>query len=165
MQVVPRNVTAWNSNHPDQAVTWEAMTGKTRSAVKRQIQLGVSILRSSLAWLEEYGFPSSWPAGDISDEQIKIGLMVYAWGPGNMKPYLDELRTTGKPVTAAEISAAWPELGKPKNQPLSYSRTVWNKAYGAGDVPPGPVKEKRSSDGLGWGILAIVAMAVSAIRR
>lgn len=160
MQVVPRNVTSWNAQNPGKVATWELMTGCSDRAARMQIRIGVSILRSSLAWLEQYGLP--WPAGALNDEQIKIGLMVYAWGPGNMRPYLEELRSTRRPITAAEISAAWPELGKPANQPLRYSRRVWNKTYGAGESPR-PGKETKP-DSMGWGILAIVAMAAIATR-
>lgn len=159
MQVVPRNVASWNRDNPDQAVTYETMTGKTTAAVRKQIKLGVFILRGSLSWLRRYGFP--WPGGKLSAEQIKVGLMVYLWGPGNMKPYLDELQATGRPITAARIGARWPNLGQPANAPLRYSRNVWKKAFGSGTMP---VPGRRPADGSGWGILALAAMVAIAMR-
>lgn len=159
MQIVPRNIARWNIDRPGQVVTYEDMTGKTTMAARKQIQLGIFILRRSLAWLRRYGFP--WPAAKLVDEQIKIGLMIYLWGSGNMKPYLDELWAAGRPITAAEIGARWPRLGQPQNAPVRYSRLVWHKAFGTGDLPPVP--EKRPSDGFGWGILAIAVIAMVAI--
>lgn len=162
MQVVPRNVKSWNKDHPALAVTYELMTGQTMLDAEAQIMLGVHFLKLSLAWLKQYGF--GWPGAPLSDEQIKVGLMTYAWGPGNLGPYLDELERDQVAVTAAAIAARWPELGKPANQPLVYSRSVWNKIYGPGEVTPAPAPPKRSNDGLGWGILALAAVAVWASR-
>lgn len=162
MQVVPRNVVSWNKSHPKRIATWETMTGKGTSSARKQIELGVFILRGSFAWLKRYGF--AWPSKRLNEEQIRIGLMVYAWGPGNMKPYLDELQEAGRPITAAEIGARWPGLGKPQNQPLRYSRVVWNRSFQSGGVVPGPEYKKRSNDS-GWGILAIAAIAAIALGR
>ena len=158
MQVVPRNVTSWNAKHSGQAATWELLTGKATAAARKQIQLGVYILRGSISWLARYGFP--WPASKLSDEQIKIGLMVYAWGPGNMKPYLDEIQATGTQPRAAEIRARWPDLGKPKNNPLRYSRRVWNNSFGAGDA--GAPATKTKTQYVGWGVIAIAAVVANA---
>lgn len=160
MQIAPGNIARWNTDRPGQVVTYEDLTGKTTMAARKQIQLGIFILRRSLAWLRRYGFP--WPSGNLNDEQIRIGLMVYAWGSGNMQPYLDKIRDTRRPITAAGIGARWPGLGKPKNEPLRYSRLVWHKAFGTGIAP---VPEKRPTDGLGWGILAIAVMAALATTR
>lgn len=162
MQIVPRNVTSWNAKHPGQVATWELMTGNSTMSVRMQIRIGVYILKNSLAWLSRYGFP--WPAPDPGEDHVRIGLMVYAWGPGHMKPYLDQLRSTGRPITAAEIATRWPGLGQPANQPIRYSQRVWNKAYGVAGVSPAPVKETKP-DSMGWGILAIVAMAAFATSR
>ena len=158
MQVVPSNVARWNTDRPGQVVAYEDMTGKTTTAARKQIQLGIFILRRSLAWLRRYSFP--WPSGRLSDEQIRVGLMVYAWGPGNMGPYLDELRDARRPITAAEIGARWPRLGQPENAPVRYSRIVWSKSFGPGV----PVLKKRPTDGLGWGILAIAVIAFATTR-
>jgi hypothetical protein len=130
MQVVPGNVKNWNARHPDRPATYEDMTGSSAAAAKIQLRLGIAILRSSFAWLNRYGF--AWPGAPLSHEQVKIGLMVYAWGQGNIKPYLDELVILGRPITALEISTRWPALGEPQNHPLRYSRVVYNKVYGAG---------------------------------
>jgi hypothetical protein len=138
------------------------MTGTSTAAARKQIQLGVAILRGCFAWLKPYGFP--WPTRDFSRDHVQIALMVYSWGQGNMKPYLDQLRSTGRPITAAEIASRWPNLGKPANQPLRYSRRVWKKAHGGGLVSPGPGK-KTKPDSMGWGILAIVAMVAFATKK
>lgn len=163
MQIVPKNVARWNTAHPLSPVSYEQMTGTSTAAARTQIKLGIAFLRDSLAWLKQYGF--GWPGAPLSDEQIKIGLMTYAWGPGNLGPYLDELEHDQVAITAGAIAARWPDLGKPQNQPIVYSRLVWNKAFGAGGIMPGPAPPKRSSDGLGWGILAIAALAAFATSR
>jgi len=162
MQVVPRNVTSWNAKHTDQVATWELLTGHSTRSARMQIRIGAYILKNSLAWLSRYGFP--WPAPEPGEDHVRIGLMVYAWGPGHMKPHLDQLRSEGRPITAAQIAARWPDLGKPANQPLRYSRRVWKKTHGdAGDV--GEPTKKTKPDSLGWGILAIAALVAFASRR
>lgn len=161
MQVVPRNVASWNKQRPGQLATYERMTGTSTAAARKQIQLGVVILRGCLAWLKGYGFP--WPTRDFKRDHVQIALMVYAWGQGNMGPYLDQLRSEGRPITAAEIASRWPTLGQPKNQPLRYSRRVWKKTHDAG-VAGAPAKETKP-DSMGWGILAIAAMVAIATSR
>ena len=166
MQVVPRNVVAWNQTHVYKA-GYNDMTGRTNAAAGVQIRLGVWVLKNAFAWLAlKYGFP--WPGGRLEAEQIKIGLMVYAWGQGHMKPYLDTLAADQVPITSAEISTRWPELGKPKNQPLMYSKTVFNQAFGPGLSPttgPKPQPKIIKPDSGSWVILPIVAMAAWAMTR
>jgi hypothetical protein len=130
MQVIPRNVAGWNSEHPEDLATWELMSGTSEAAARMQIRLGLWILRDSLSWLQRYGFP--WPAGALTDDQIKIGLMIYAWGAHNLEPYLAQLQNEGAPVTASEIATRWPDMGAPKNAPVKFSQRVWNKAFGGG---------------------------------
>jgi hypothetical protein len=139
MQVIPRNVATWNNEHPADLATWELMSGTSSTAARMQIRLGVWILRESLAWCRLYGF--LWPDGPLSDDQIKIALMVYAWGGHNLAPYLDQLVQEGTPVTAAAIATRWPDMGAPKNAPVKFSQRVWNKAFGggAGATVPAPV--------------------------
>lgn len=163
MQVIPKNVAGWNEEHPDQIATWELMGGTSETAARMQVRLGLWILRDSLSWLNRnYGFP--WPAGAASDDQIKIGLMIYAWGARNVGPYLEQLKNEGAPVTASEIATRWPTMGAPKNAPVKFSQRVWNKAFGGagGGSPavPSPTPSPTRDTGTGAGAaLFLVGLA------
>jgi hypothetical protein len=128
--VIPRNVAIWNAEHTQTPATWELMTGTDDESARMQIRLGIWILRDGFVWLTRYGF--GWPAQSLTSDQIRLALMVYAWGGSHLAPYLDQIVADGAPLTAAEIEARWPALGEPANAPLRFSKTTFAKAFGAG---------------------------------
>jgi len=167
MQVVPKNIAGWNAEFPKKIATWEQLTSSSVAGGRKQIMLGAEILRGAVAWVtNRYRVPEI--AGNPNANLYRIALMVYAWGQGNMRPYLDQLQEEIGYISLQEIAARWPDLGAPKNHPVQFSNRVWKKAYSGGPPPSKPIKviqPKKKSSRAGLGLLALAGLVWATTRR
>jgi len=144
MQVIPGNIAKWNERHPNGIVYLDDMLSLDPYPAKKQITLGANILRGAFAHLHRYWprvFP--WPEGVLTDDQIRIGLMSYAYGQGRIGPKLTQLQNEGLPLTFDNFAERWPTLGYPQNRPVHYSQWVWARAHGQKGPPRRPAQPTK----------------------
>jgi hypothetical protein len=156
MQVIPKNIESYNTHiTPDDPIAFEDMIGKKDA--RKQIRVGVWVLRNSLAWLNSYDpklFP--WPKGKLTDDQARLGLCVYAIGPASTKIQLDGLRVSGRPLTFDSLASFAPEWGAPANRPIHYAGTVWDRYTAYAGLPPAvTIKTKTARAGAGAGVVLL----------
>lgn len=140
MQVIPRNYYNWNRSDKQPKATIENITGKGPGAARFQIKVGTYILKECFNTIHLYDpvlFP--WPKGNMTDDQIKFALAIYAWGFERLKPKLDTMTLSNWPLTFNELKRHWPKLGEPKNRPLYYATKIFNRFRG---LAPITVKKK-----------------------
>lgn len=170
MQVVPQNVRAWNQR-TGEAVTYNDMTGGGYSDARKQIKLGVSVLRGCLFWLHVRDADRwPWPAGQLTNDQIRLALVAYAWGQRRLGKKLNILRSEGEPETFAALARRWPSLGEPANQPLVYVSRVTRAITqsGEGEITPTPgsiLLASRKKKGPLGGLILVAAIAAVLLPR
>lgn len=149
MQVIPPNIKAHNDRGRSPFVFYEDMTGTSSRAAKIQIQLGTAIFRSALLSLHQFDpvrFP--FPKGPPTTDQNLIALMIYAYGFGNVRPLLVEIKQANIPITFATIAARWPQFGWPKNRPVQFAQWVMQKVTGRTFEQTQPATKRAGAGGL-----------------
>lgn len=134
MQVIPPNVASWNAQAADKAF-FEDMTGASERAARLQIRLGAWIFAANVRLLHDFDsaiFPGVSP-GNATEEQLKLALVSYAIGFGNLKPRLEALKNQGLALTLKNLVLSFPKWGYSEkkeqwiNRPLHYASIVWDR--------------------------------------
>jgi len=127
MQTIPLVIDDFNKVH-SAGVTYEQMTGATKADGMKQIQVGIWTFLNNVRALERLTNQSLFSGNRLNLNLLKLVLVSYAWGIGNLRNKLDVLADLNLDPTFDNLRATFPELGKPANQPLVYVDRIFRKA-------------------------------------
>lgn len=112
---------------------FEDMTGSDERAARLQVRLGAWVFASGVRLLHDYdpiAFPAKSP-GASTPEQLKLALVAYAIGFGNLKKKLDVLKEEKTPLALDTLKTRFPwwgynkEAGQWINRPIQSSEKKW----------------------------------------
>jgi len=130
MQVIPINIVDYNSKHPGKEVTYEQMTGTSSADGVKQIETGLYVFFEGVDTLERIlGQQLIEPGNRLNLNLLKLALVTYAWGIGNLREKLDVLTSLGLDPSYENLAATFPDLGNDtNNQPLVYTQKIMKNA-------------------------------------
>jgi len=157
MQTIPIVIDDYNKIHTDIA-TYEEMRGNSLADGYKQIDVGIWAFKNNVRILERILGQTLVSNNRLNENLLKLVLVAYAWGIGNLRNKLDVLRDLNLEPNFNNLKRTFPTLGQPANQPLVYVERIFRKARKYSNLAP-------VAAGAGLGMLALIGGLIFLVAR
>lgn len=160
MQTIPIVIDDYNATH-DGGYTYEDMIGTTYSSGIKQMNVGIWTFLNNINAVERYLNQSLFMNNRLNENLLKLVLVSYSWGIGNLRNKLNVLKDLNLEPTYYNLKATFPELGKPANQPLIFVDRILRKSEKYGNLTVKQIESGASA----LGLLLLGGLAIWAFKK